>query len=162
MVSIEDLKSIVILRHLDGNMLDGLLPIVDVMMYHEEDIVFHEGDMADRFYMLKRGKILLEKRISEHITVSLGSVKAGYSFGWSAMMDGHEYQSDAICSEACEVFSFRREKILRLLNDDRSMGYLVNQRLLGVMKSRLDHRTQQFLRAIENHPDTKVLFDDEV
>lgn len=158
MVSREDLKSIVILSYLKDNMLDKLLPIIDVMMFHEDDVIFQENDMAVRFYMLKRGKILLEKRISDKITISVGSVKAGYSFGWSTMLEGEAYQSDAIAAETSEVYSFRREKISRLLSEDHSMGFLMSQRLLQVVKKRLDHRTEQFLRAIESHPDTKVLF----
>lgn len=158
MLSRDDLKSIVILSYLKDEMLDKLVPIVDVMMFHEDDTVFREGDMANRFYMLKRGKILLEKRISDKITVSVGSIKAGFSFGWSSMLDGDSYTSDAIAAETCEVYTFRREKIIRLLNEDHSMGYLMTQRLLQVVKKRLDHRTEQFLRAIEHHPDTNVLF----
>jgi len=158
MVSRDDLKSIVILSYLKDEMLDKLLSIVDAMMFHEDETIFKEGDMAERFFMLKRGKILLEKRISDEITVSVGSVKAGFSFGWSSMLEGDAYKSDAISADTCEVFSFRREKIIRLLNEDHSMGYLLNQRLLQVVKKRLDHRTEQFLRAIEHHPDTKVLF----
>lgn len=130
MVSWDDLKSIVILSYLKDEMLDKLLPIVDAMMFHEDETIFKEGDMAERFCMLKRGKILLEKRISDEITVSVGSVKADFSFGWSSMLEGDAYKSDAIAAGACEVFSFRRKKIVRLLNEDHSMGYLMNQRLL--------------------------------
>ena len=60
MVSREELKQIVILAHLDDRMLDKLMPLVDQMMYDQNDVIFKESDMADRFYMLKRGKILLE------------------------------------------------------------------------------------------------------
>ena len=158
MISRDDLKSIVVLSYLNDKMLDKLLPIIDVMMFQEEDVVFQEGDMAVRFYMIKRGKILLEKRLSDKITVSVGSVKANYSFGWSAMLEGESYKSDAIAAETSEIYSVQREKAARLFNEDHSMGFLVSQRLLQVVKKRLDHRTEQFIRAIENHPDTKALF----
>ncbi len=154
----EDLKRIVILSYLSDSMLDKLIPIVDLLRFDERDAIFREGDMAERFYMLRRGKILLEKRISDKITVSVGTVKAGFSFGWSAMLDGGPYTSDAICSEPCEIFSVRREKILPLMDGDSSMGYIISQRLLRVMKKRLDLRTEQFLRSIENHPDLQSFF----
>jgi len=158
MVSREELKQIVILAYLNDQMLDKLMPLVDQMMFHQNDVIFKEGDMADRFYMLKRGKVLLEKRLSEKITVSVGSVKAGFSFGWSGVLDDGTYTSDAVCAETCEVFSVRREKILNLMNEDHSIGYIFTQRLLRVIKKRLDHRTEQFIRAIQNHPDIQSLF----
>jgi hypothetical protein len=40
------------------------------------------------------------------------------------------------------------------------MGYIFSQRLLRVMKSRLDHRTEQFMRVIRNHPDLQSLFEE--
>jgi len=161
MVPKEDLKQIVILGYLDDQMLEKLQPFIDLLIFHENDVVFREEDMADRFYMLKRGKILLEKQISEKITISVGSVKAGFSFGWSSMLDGESYTTDAICAETCEVFSVKRERLLNLLSTDHSMGYLMTQRLLRVVKKRLDHRTEQFLRAIKNHPDMKALLSDQ-
>ncbi|MDF1590444.1 MAG: cyclic nucleotide-binding domain-containing protein [Desulfobacterales bacterium] len=158
MVSREDLKQIVILKYLDDQMLDKLMPLVNQMMYHQNDIIFKEGDMADYFFMLARGKVLLEKRLSEKVTVSVGAVKAGFSFGWSSMLDDGAYTSDAVCAETCAVYSVRREKMLTLMNADPSMGYIFTQRLLRIIKKRLDHRTEQFLRAIQNHPDIQSLF----
>ncbi len=158
MLTREDLKEIVILSYLKDYMLDKLLPIVDVMMYDEQDVIFKEDDAAGRFYMLRRGKVLLEKRVSEHVTISVGSVKPGFSFGWSSMLEGEGYTSDAICAEKCEVYSIRGEKLTMLLNEDHSMGFILTQRLLRIVKKRLDHRTEQFLRSIQNHPEIKELF----
>ena len=157
MVSREDLKQIVILKYLDDQMLEQFMPIVDQMMYPPNDIVFKEGDTADRFYMLQRGKVLLEKRLTEKVTVSVGAVKTGFSFGWSSMLDDGAYTSDAVCAETCEVLSVRREQLLSLMNENPPLGYIFTQRLLRIIKKRLDHRTEQFLRAIQNHPDIRSL-----
>ena len=158
LLSTEDLKQIVILSYLSDELLEKLLPIINFLRFDERDAVFREGDIADRFYMLRRGKVLLEKRISDKLTVSVGTIKPGFSFGWSAMLDGGPYTSHAICSEACEVFSVRREKILPLMDSDLEMGYIISQRLLRVMKKRLDLQTEQFLRVISHHPDLETLF----
>jgi CRP-like cAMP-binding protein len=109
--------------------------------------------------MLKRGKVLLEKRVSEKIAISFGSVKEGYTFGWSAMLDEGPYTSDAICAAPCEVFSMRREKLMRLMDNDHDLGYIFTQRMLRVMKKRLDLRTDQFLRSIINQPSLQNLFE---
>ena len=153
-----DLKRIVILGYLTDDMLDKIVPVIDMLKYDEGEAIFREGDIAERFYMLRRGKILLEKRISDKITVSVGSVKAGFSFGWSAMLDGGPYTTDAICSEPCEIFSVRRERILPLMDSDPPLGYIISQRLIRVIKKRLDLRTEQFIRAIRNHPDLQSFF----
>ncbi len=158
MVSLKELKQIVIMGHLTDAMLEVLQPHIDILNFAEGEVIFKEGDTADQFYLLKKGKVLLEKKMSEKITLYFGAVKEGYSFGWSAMLDGGSYTSYAICAEPCEVFSLRRSIILDRMDKDHDMGYIFTQRLLRVIKARLDHRTDQFLRSIMNQPDLQNLF----
>jgi CRP-like cAMP-binding protein len=158
MISKDDLKKITILSYLTDDMLDKMIPIIDIFRFDEQDIIFRDGDPANRFYMVRRGKVLLELRVSEKATVSVGAVKPGFAFGWSAMLDGGTFTTDAVCAEETEVFSLRREKILNLLESDIEMGYRMSQRLLRILKKRLDIRTEQFVRLIKNHPDMQHLF----
>jgi CRP-like cAMP-binding protein len=141
-------------------MIDKLLPITDSLTFDESEVVFREGEKADKFYMVRMGKILLEQRISEKITVSMGTVKPGYAFGWSAMLGGTTYTSDAVCAEKSEIFSINGTELTRLLDKDHSMGYRMTQRVLRIIKKRLEIRTEQFLRAIKDHPDIKHLVEE--
>lgn len=159
MVTKEELRRIVILSYLTDEMLDKLRPVVDVLRFDKEELVFKEGSPADRFYLLKRGKILLEQSISDSITLSLGSVKPGYSLGWSATLSDEHYTSNAICAEPCEVFSIQGEKLKKLLDEDHSMGYRLSQRFLRVIKKRHDIRTELLVKVIINHPDMKKLLE---
>ncbi|MBW2591563.1 MAG: cyclic nucleotide-binding domain-containing protein [Deltaproteobacteria bacterium] len=158
MVSLEELKQIVMMRHLTDAMIESLRPHIDILHFVQEEMIFREGDKANRLYLLKRGKVLLEKKMSKKITLYFDSIKEGYSFGWSAMLDGGSYTSHAICAEPCEVFSLRKKTIIDLMNKDHDLGYILTQRILRVMKNRLDHRTNQFLRSIVNQPDMQNLF----
>ncbi len=158
MVSLEELKQIVLMEHLTDAMLESLRPHIDILHFVKEEVIFKEGDKANRLYLLKKGKVLLEKKMSEKTTLYFGSIKEGYSFGWSAMLDGGPYTSRAICAEPCAVFSLRRKTIIDLMDKDHHLGYIFTQRILRVMKQRLDHRTDQFLRSIVNQPDLQNLF----
>ncbi|MBW2364630.1 MAG: cyclic nucleotide-binding domain-containing protein [Deltaproteobacteria bacterium] len=134
MVTIKDLKAIVILGFLTDDMIDKFLPITESLKFDEGEVVFREGENAERFYMVRRGKILLEQRISEKITISMGTVKPGYAFGWSAMLGGTTYTSDAVCAERSEVFSVNGIELTRLLDKDPSMGYRMTQRVLRCLE----------------------------
>jgi CRP/FNR family cyclic AMP-dependent transcriptional regulator len=158
MVTIENLKDIVILSHLTDEMLKKFQSLIDVLRFEEDDIVFIEGDPAERFYFLKLGKVLLEKKISEKISFAIGAIKPGYSFGWSALLDeGSNYTTRTVCAEACQVYSIRSGKLKTLLSEEPQIGFLFTQRLLWVVKSRLDHRTSQFVTVLRNHPDIENL-----
>ncbi len=65
MVATEDLKKMVIMTHLKDDMLNRIISITDVLKFEDQEIIFRQGDIADRFYMVNRGKVLLEQRIAE-------------------------------------------------------------------------------------------------
>lgn len=157
MVSKEELKQTVIFGPLADGMLDKLVPNVELIVFKAGERIFKEGDIANRFYMLKRGTVLLEKRISDDIRVCIETIKSGFSFGWSAMFDIGNYTTEATCSETSEVISIQRDNILKLMENDHSLGYIISQRLLREIKSRLDIRVKQILRAISSDPDLKSL-----
>jgi CRP/FNR family cyclic AMP-dependent transcriptional regulator len=158
MIANDELRRIVILGYLTDSMLEKLIPIVERTHVNEREYIFRQGDLAEKFFMLNRGKILLEQRISDKMTVSIESVRPGYSFGWSGMMVGGiepygRYTSDAISTEPSELFVLKGEDLNNLLDEDHYMGYLIYQRLTRVIARRLRHRTEQFVRIIKQHPD---------
>ena len=157
MITREDLKHIVMLGYLTDAMLDKLVPITDLLLFDENDIIFRQGDKSSRLYMVKQGKVLLEQRITDTITVSISAIKPGFTFGWSAMLDEETYTSHAIAAERCELFSFREEKLKALFQEDHSLGFIMSQRLLVIMKKRYDIRTEQFIKTIKHHPDIATL-----
>jgi len=154
----DDLREIVILEHLSDEMLERLIPAIDLLTFEEQEKIFEEDGEADHFYMLKRGKVLLEKHIAAKITVSLGAVKPGYSFGWSSLT-GVPYSSDAICAETSDIFRVRADTMLELLNTDHHMGFLVMRSLTRMIKNRLDRMEEQFMRAMREHPDIATLIE---
>ncbi len=158
MIAIEDLKQIVMLTYLTDPMLDNLAKIIDVLRFDRDEILFRENDPAERFYMMRSGNVLLEQRISDQVTACIGSIKPGFSFGWSAMIEDGLYTVDAVCVEPSEIYSFKRDRIQKLFMQNPEMGLRMYKRLLVIVKKRLDYRTGQFRKAIENHPDMQNLF----
>jgi CRP-like cAMP-binding protein len=139
-------------------MLEQLIGIIDVLNFNQNEIIFREKEPSDRFYMVKTGKVLLEQRMSDKVTVCVGSIKPGLSFGWSAMLDNETYTVDAVCDEPCLIYSVKRNKIKKVFEMDPEMGFRIHQRLLVILKKRLDHRTEQFRQAIMHHPAMQNLF----
>lgn len=160
MITRDILKQIVSLTYLTDDMLDELIPIAELLQYDEKEYVFHQGDKADRYYSVLQGNVLLEQRMGSGITISLSSIKTGYSIGWSAMLGDAEetYSSDAICAQPTQLLSFRAKKLKTLFEQNYQLGYIMSQRLLHVVKTRYDTRTEQLIKAIKDHPELGDLF----
>lgn len=157
MIAVKDLKQFVMLGYLTDEMLEALVPITEMLRFDQDEKIFKQGEKADRLYLLRKGNVLLEQRITDTLTVSLSAIKPGFSFGWSAMLEDAVYSTDAICAEPCEVFSFRESKIKKKMAENHSLGYIINQRLLYVLKKRYDTRTEQFVKTIKLHPEISKL-----
>ena len=160
MVSRGDVRDIVILNYLTDEMIKRLLPEIELFRAGEGEIIFRCGDPADMFYMLKRGKILLEQRISEKVTISMGTVKPGFAFGWSALLGDRHFTVDTVCGEPCEVLMIRARTLFNMMEEDHSMGYRLMHRLLHMVRKRLDNRTELFLKLMVDHPDIYPLIED--
>ncbi|MBN2125143.1 MAG: Crp/Fnr family transcriptional regulator [Deltaproteobacteria bacterium] len=158
MVSLDELKKIYLLGELTDSMIENLSPIADLHDYQDREVIFREGQEAKNFFMLAQGKVLLEVQASDTILISLGSIKPGYSFGWSALLPGSSYTAYAMCAEHCEVITVPGEKFLGLMEEDHTMGYLIMQGVVRILKKRLERRTEQFLKTLREHPDIKKPF----
>ena len=78
--------------------------------------------MPNCFYMLKEGKVLLEVDASESISISLGAMKTGFSFGWSSLFPGSTYTATAVCVEPTEVIAIPGKDLVRLMDEDHHNG----------------------------------------
>ena len=157
MVSMEDVKAIYLLEGLPDQILGKICPMSEKQQFKEREVIFEEGDRADNFYLLKNGKILLEVEVAQQIIISLGSIKSGYSFGWSALIPGSSHTSYAVCTEPCEVLITPGNKFLELLKEDHASGYRFMNEVMKILKNRLDRRTGQFLKVMTKHPDIQKL-----
>lgn len=159
MASIEDLKRILLLKGLPDQLLEKMLPFIELHQSNEREVIFDEGDKADHLYMVKRGKVLLEVGLSETIIISLGSVKSGYSFGWPALLGDANYTAYAVCDEPCEILTIPGARFLDILNQDHTAGYMIMERIFRILLRRLERRTGQFLKVLGKHPDIQKLLD---
>ena len=159
MIAFEELRKILLLENVSDSMLgqdDSLF--ADARILAHGTLYFGRVMMRIFFYMLNEGKAVLEVDVSETISVSMGAIKTGFSFGWSALFPGSHYTATAVCVEPTEVISISGTDFLRLMDQDHDNGYEIKGKITAILRRRLARRTGQFLRAIEHHPDIQKLF----
>ena len=158
MASIEQLKRIRLFEDLTDGMLEQILPLAQEQSFAEREIIFEPGSEATHFYSLTTGKVLLQAELASALIISLGAIKPGYSFGWSALLPGPAaHTSLAVCMEPCEVLVMTGDKFKALLDQDHTMGFLVMQKTATILENRLERRSAQFVKVITKHPDIATL-----
>ncbi len=53
MIAFDDLRKILLLENVSDSMLGKMVPLLEMRVYSERDIIFQQGDDTDLFYMLK-------------------------------------------------------------------------------------------------------------
>jgi CRP-like cAMP-binding protein len=158
MASVQDLKELVLFEGLPDDFLEQLVRMVDEQSLGERQIIYEPGTEATTFYSLKRGKVLLESELAPNFIISVGAIKPGYSFGWSALfLPRASHTSYAVCSEPSDLFLFPGNKFLELLGREQETGYAVMKKVGQILENRLERRTAQFLKVIGKHPEIGTL-----
>lgn len=155
MVQIEQLKKILFFQGLSDEILTEIGNIAIIETYEEETEFFKQNENLSHFYMLLSGKIFLNSRSPNGVSLTLDEVTKGHSFGLSAIMGEVESSFSAICAEKSEVIIINNDKMLELFKKNRELGYLITLRMVQLFQSRTNKHTQQFIKSIADHPEIK-------
>jgi len=97
--------------------------------------LFQEGDPANYFYILIKGRI---KLASGEVGQMVHTVDhAGEAFGWSSLIDRDVYSASAECVKDTIVQKFDRRTIQKIIEEDTPNGLIFFKRLAGTIGYRL-------------------------
>ena len=97
--------------------------------------LFHEGDPANYFYILLRGRIKLA--IGEVGQMVHTVDHAGEAFGWSSLIDRDVYSASAECTKDAILQKFDRRTLQKIIEEDPQNGMIFYKRLVGTIGYRL-------------------------
>ncbi len=102
-------------RFLSEEHFAALEPLLQEESYDFGDVIVKQGDPADSFYILTKGRARALKIKSDGEEIPLGVLKPGDSFGEAALLDGGTRNATVRCSTAVEVVRIDRNDFLDLV-----------------------------------------------
>jgi HlyB family type I secretion system ABC transporter len=102
-------------RFLSEEHFAALEPLLQEESYDFGDVIVKQGDPADSFYILTKGRARALKIKSDGEEIPLGVLKPGDSFGEAALLDGGTRNATVRCSTAVEVVRIDRNDFLELV-----------------------------------------------
>jgi CRP-like cAMP-binding protein len=158
MVDKRELRRISVISDLPEHMLELLGKVGELKIFSDGTTLFNQGEVLDHCYMILSGTVLLEAHPAKDIIITLDNLEPGTCFALSSLIPGSVSQNSAICAESCELLTLPAQELHELFSENNELGYLFMYRIMRIFKERMDHRTQLFLRALENHPELQELF----
>ena len=109
---------------------------VAVTETHEEgEWLFQEGDPANAFYVLLKGRIKLSLGETGHIVYVVSN--AGEAFGWSSLIDRESFTASAECMAPSKLLIWDKNKLQKVLEKDPANSLLLYKRLAELLGNRL-------------------------
>ena len=127
---------------------DHILALADCAMkteFRAGELIFREGDPANRFFLILKGKVALEARVKGAEAVLVESIGAGDVLGWSWLVEPYVWHFNARVVEPTEAIFFDGTWMRELYEEDGSLGYEMMRRVAAVMLQRLQAARRRML-----------------
>lgn len=121
-----------------------------VVHFKPGQLIFREGELANRFYLIESGKVNVESNARWGDPVIIDKVGAGDLLGWSWMFPPYFWHFTARAVEPTEAIFFYGTILREYCERDHSLGYELFKRMSAVMIKRLQAAREKML-AIDSH-----------
>lgn len=109
------------------------------------EMIFREGDPANRFYLITAGKVALEAHIHNSGTMLIQTLDKDEVLGWSWLFPPYYWHFDARAVEDTEAVFLYGTPLREECESDHDLGYLLMKRLSEVMLNRLQATRRRLL-----------------
>lgn len=113
--------------------------------------LFHEGDPADTFYVIRRGRVTIETTTPTGAIV-LDTAHEDDVVGWSWLVAPYRWTFDARATEGTSVIAFDGACLRGKCEADPELGYALLQRVVQVLSDRLQSARARLLDLYGNRP----------
>jgi toluene monooxygenase system ferredoxin subunit len=101
-----------------------------VERYPQDTRIYTLGDPAEDFYVLAEGMVRFTLGVGGRETSAGEIIRPGDVFGWAALVEGTQRRiATAYCLTPCEVLALPGSRLLRLMEEDHSLGYCLMKQL---------------------------------
>ena len=91
--------------------------------FTEGEIIFCEGDVANRFYLIREGRVALEAKDREGEPVPIQTIGPGEVLGWSWLFPPYYWHFDARAVEPTKAIFFYGTRLRERCDEDPTLGY---------------------------------------
>lgn len=92
--------------------------------------IYKHGERARHFYVLVEGMVKFAVGISDRNAPAGDVLRRGNVFGWAALTPPSHYRiATASCLTPCTVLAISGEELLRLMEEDHTLGFQIMKQL---------------------------------
>jgi CRP/FNR family cyclic AMP-dependent transcriptional regulator len=110
-----------------------------------DEMIYHEGDPADEFLLVKTGKVAVEIFASQRGSLIVQTVSAGEVLGWSWLFPPYRRRFDARALKPTEAIVMNAVCLREKTETDYRLGYELLKRFSKIVVTRLQATRLQLI-----------------
>lgn len=139
---------VAIFQDLSEEQISFLRPNFTALTIVPDTVIFEQGAPAEYFYIVVEGEVLISFKPDDGPRMSVGCIRAGGVFGWSAAIGSRSYTSAAITVHSTTLLRIRNSNLRNVLRS-RIIGKILKERIAGIMMERANGTRSQIIHLLE-------------
>jgi CRP/FNR family cyclic AMP-dependent transcriptional regulator len=113
--------------------------------FEEGHVIFHEGDPANHFYLIREGQVAVQIAIPHRGLTTVQTVGEGEILGWSWLFAPYRWHFDARAQQPTRALAFDGKCLRGKCEEDHDLGYAIYTRFMRIATDRLQATLLQLL-----------------
>lgn len=113
-------------------------------------IIFHEGEEANTFYLIRQGKVALQIFSERRGPLTVLTLGEGEILGWSWLFPPYRWKFSARTLEPTRVFAIDGQCLRAKAEQDHELGYELLKRFAYVVEDRLEAMRLQLINVYQD------------
>lgn len=113
--------------------------------------LFREGEEAEKFFIIRHGRIGLEIYSPDRGAITIQTLEAGDILGWSWLVPPYQWRFDAKATELVRAVALDGKCLRTKCEEDHNLGYTLLKRFAHIIEQRLEATRLQLLDVYGSH-----------
>lgn len=120
-------------------------------VFRPGEVIGHEGDPANHFYLIREGKVAIQIFVPGRGPVTLQTVGHDEILGWSWLFPPYEWNFDLKAIETTRTIALDGKCLRRKCDEIVELGYPLMKKFSQIMIHRLKATRMQILDVYKSH-----------
>ncbi|HID60519.1 MAG TPA: cyclic nucleotide-binding domain-containing protein [Hadesarchaea archaeon] len=149
-VTPEILKGMDIFEFLKLEELKDIAKLAKIEKFEQEDLIFKEGDKAEKIYMVLEGRVSIEIEVYPRKRISVYTMTKGSFFGYPSLLRVRRFTTHARCLDRVKLVTIVADELVeKIFKKDCRRGYLVMKRTAELIAKKLSDTRMQLLSCAQ-------------
>ncbi len=150
MINAKELKKQILFEDISESDLEKLAKIIKELSLKQNEFLFKEGEDTKGIYLIRSGKVEINKVTPDGWRQTLAVLSDGSFFGELSILEKRRHEANAIALENSDLLKLPKEDFEIMEKENMALASRILKKLALVMSKNLRRMNEKFLNALIN------------